>query len=169
GSFAWEHLALVAIERIEIVRGPRAALWGSDAIGGVIQVFTRRTEGFDAALGVGNHDTVAAEAGAGWRDERGGLDLRLGATDAGGVNSTSPDNFGFDPDDDGFVQRNAVLHADLALGAQRLDASAMRRHDDIEFDQGESERRQTQAGLGLDGSFGGAWEHRLAFGALRDT
>jgi vitamin B12 transporter len=169
GSFAWEHLALAAIERIEIVRGPRAALWGSDAIGGVIQIFTRRTDGFDAALSVGNHDTLAAEAGAGWRDERGGIDLRLGATDSGGINAQTPEGFAFDPDDDGFIQRNALLHADLAVGAQRLDASALRRHDDIEFDQGESERRQTQYGAGLDAAFGDDWRHRFALAASRDT
>jgi vitamin B12 transporter len=34
GAFAWEQLNLGQVERIEIVRGPRAALWGSDAIGG---------------------------------------------------------------------------------------------------------------------------------------
>jgi hypothetical protein len=41
GAPDFAHLPLAQIERIEIVRGPRAALWGSDAIGGVIQVFTR--------------------------------------------------------------------------------------------------------------------------------
>jgi len=38
GAFAFENLPLDAIERIEIVRGPRASYWGSDAIGGVIQI-----------------------------------------------------------------------------------------------------------------------------------
>ena len=41
GIFDFAHLPLAQVERIEIVRGPRAALWGSDAIGGVIQMFTR--------------------------------------------------------------------------------------------------------------------------------
>ena len=34
------NISVAQIERVEIVKGPRAALWGSDAIGGVIQIFT---------------------------------------------------------------------------------------------------------------------------------
>jgi vitamin B12 transporter len=169
GSFAWEQLALSQIERIEIVRGPRAALWGSDAIGGVVQIFTRRVDGFETALSVGNHDTYGAEAGAGWRGERGGVDVSLGMVDSGGTNSQNPEGFSFDPDDDGFIYRNALLHADVALGEQRLDAMALRRDNDIEFDQGESETRQSQYGIGLDGALATDWNHRVALAASRDT
>ena len=42
GSMAFEHLAVDQIERIEVVRGPRSSLYGSEAIGGVIHIFTRR-------------------------------------------------------------------------------------------------------------------------------
>ncbi|MDY6994754.1 MAG: TonB-dependent receptor plug domain-containing protein, partial [Pseudomonadota bacterium] len=42
GVVSWQHLPLNQIERIEIVRGPRSSLYGSEAIGGVIQIFTRK-------------------------------------------------------------------------------------------------------------------------------
>ena len=41
-EFQFEHLTTDNIERIEILRGPQSALWGSDAVGGVISVTTRR-------------------------------------------------------------------------------------------------------------------------------
>jgi vitamin B12 transporter len=169
GAFAWEQLNLGQVERIEIVRGPRAALWGSDAIGGVIQIFTRRSDGFDAALRAGNHDSYGVEAGAGWRGERGGIDLRLGFDDARGINAQSPDGFSFDPDDDGNQQRNALLHADLALGAHLLSGQASRRDNRMEFDRGQSDTRQDQYAVALDGALREDWQQHVQVAAMRDT
>ena len=45
GTAAFQHLQPAMIERIEIVRGPRSSLWGSEALGGVIHLFTRRSPG----------------------------------------------------------------------------------------------------------------------------
>ena len=44
GGAPWESIALGQVERIEIVRGPAAAVYGSDAVAGVIQIFTRKGE-----------------------------------------------------------------------------------------------------------------------------
>ena len=60
GTAPWQYLPLDQIERIEIVRGPRSSLYGSEAIGGVIQIFTRRpTEKFQgqAEVGYGTYGT----------------------------------------------------------------------------------------------------------------
>ena len=38
GAVSFQHLPVSEIERIEIVRGPRSSLYGSEAIGGVIQI-----------------------------------------------------------------------------------------------------------------------------------
>jgi vitamin B12 transporter len=50
-EFRWEYLSTSNVERIEIVRGPQSALWGSDAIGGVVHIITRS----DSAPGVGGY------------------------------------------------------------------------------------------------------------------
>lgn len=41
-EFNWAHLPAAGIERIEIVRGPQSALWGSDAVAGVVNIMTRK-------------------------------------------------------------------------------------------------------------------------------
>ena len=66
GTTAFENLPLAQIEKIEIVRGPASSLYGADAIGGVIQIFTKKGEGkprFYAGAGYGTYDTKTAEAG----------------------------------------------------------------------------------------------------------
>ena len=45
GSVQLENLPIAQIERVELVRGPRSSLYGSEAIGGVIQIFTRKGGG----------------------------------------------------------------------------------------------------------------------------
>jgi len=64
-------IAISQIERLEIVKGPRAALWGSDAIGGVIQIFTRRYQSGEhrIALTAGSNSTRDIDASAGFGSE----------------------------------------------------------------------------------------------------
>jgi len=57
GSFDWGNLSTADIERIEIVRGPQSSLYGADAMGGVIQIFTRKGT-------TGNRITGHVEAGS---------------------------------------------------------------------------------------------------------
>jgi len=45
GQFDWGNLSTADIERIEIARGPQSSLYGADAMGGVIQIFTRKGKG----------------------------------------------------------------------------------------------------------------------------
>jgi len=59
--FDFANLPLDQVERIEIVRGPRAAYWGSDAIGGVIQIFTRKPKQFEASVEAGSYGLRGGE------------------------------------------------------------------------------------------------------------
>jgi vitamin B12 transporter len=72
GGAAFQHLAPEMIERIEVVKGPRSSQWGSDAIGGVINIITRRPatglSGEARATG-GSDETWSAALGLGHRGE----------------------------------------------------------------------------------------------------
>jgi vitamin B12 transporter len=66
GVTAFENLPIGQIDKIEILRGPASTLYGQDAIGGVIQIFTKKGEGrlkFNANLGYGAYNTKRADAG----------------------------------------------------------------------------------------------------------
>ena len=169
GAYAWEQLPVEQIERIEVVRGPRAAVWGADALGGVIQIFTRRDATLDAAITAGNHSTWGANGGAGVRGDNGGFGVRVGYLDTRGTNATRPGNFSFDPDKDGYVQRSVGAHGDIALGTQTLSANLLRGDNDVEFDDGESTVRQDTYGVALAGDLSDLWSHRLNVGASRET
>ena len=42
GAYTWEQIPLNQVERVEVVRGPRASVYGSDAIAGVVNFITRK-------------------------------------------------------------------------------------------------------------------------------
>lgn len=66
GTLSLEHIMLDQVERVEVVRGNVSAIYGSGAIGGVIQVFTRQGQGSPkgfAQLEVGSYGSVRASAG----------------------------------------------------------------------------------------------------------
>ncbi len=65
GGPALQHIPLESIERIEVIKGPRSTLYGSDAIGGVINIITRRADedrGF-VAVTAGSFATRTLNAG----------------------------------------------------------------------------------------------------------
>jgi vitamin B12 transporter len=87
GGAAVNNLNPALIERIEIVKGPRSALYGSDAIGGVINVITRRApQGttFQAAAGAGSFATRELSGSAAHRAGEGRIGLEVAARDTDG-------------------------------------------------------------------------------------
>jgi vitamin B12 transporter len=67
GTASWQHLPLDQIERIEIVRGNLSALYGAQAVGGVVQIVTRRARVPQASLAVGSQGAQQAAFAGGAR------------------------------------------------------------------------------------------------------
>jgi vitamin B12 transporter len=180
GAFAFENLPLDAVERVEIVRGPRASYWGSDAIGGVIQIFTRRLDGPLVAASYGTYRSANGTAGYGARSENGGFSLLVGERHVGGFSAT---NSGictvpndpyciFNPDDNQFQNHNIVAQGDYQFGAQTLSASAFRSVGTQSFDNGASDgyshTLDQSMGVNLAGAISDSWTHRLSVGTSRE-
>ncbi len=176
GAFAFEQLPLDTVERIEIVRGPRASYWGSDAIGGVIQIFTRKLDAPRVALGYGSYRDAEGSAGIGHWNGANGYSVIVGARHVGGFSATNPDICNgpddpfcsFDPDDDGFRNRNLAARGAYAIGKQVLSASLYRSQSEVEFDQGNSNVIEQNAAVSLEGSLAENWSHRLSIGNARE-
>lgn len=176
GAFAFEQLPLDTVERIEIVRGPRAGYWGSDAIGGVIQIFTRKLEGPRFALGYGSYNDANGSAGIGHWDGANGYSVQVGARHVGGFSATNrricngPDDpyCIFNPDDDSYRNKNFAGRAAHAFGSQVLSASLYRSQGEVQFDQGYSDVIEQSGGVNLEGALADNWNHRLAFGNSRE-
>ncbi len=112
GAFDFANLLVTDIERIEVLRGSQSTLYGSDAIGGVINIITKRGEGppaFTGRLEGGSHSTFnqAAEiSGA-----QGRFDYRLSVdrfdTDGESITPARNRPVGAGDEDDGYESINA--------------------------------------------------------------
>ncbi|HET7197582.1 MAG TPA: TonB-dependent receptor [Burkholderiales bacterium] len=140
GATALENIPLSQIERIEVVPGELSSLYGSEAIGGVIQIFTRGAvhgPAASASAGIGSFDTSSMT---------GGLQRQLGDTtfsvsagyfDTAGFDATKPAAFGHNADRDPY--RNGSVSAKLAnqwRGGHEIGATVFRSEGTTHFDSG---------------------------------
>ena len=139
GTAALEAIPLDAIDHIEILRGPASNLYGADAIGGVVQVFTRN--GGDAfaahaSAGYGTYRTSAASGGisgaaGAWR-----YALDVGHRQSAGFNAiANPANFSFNDDRDGYRGDDASGSVSFRIAPeQELSARFLKTRLNAQFD-----------------------------------
>ena len=139
GGASFENMPLDRIERIEILRGAASALYGPDAVGGVIQIFTREpTDALQLSANAGLGSDGQRQAGASIRGRDGtiGYSLGLSHEKASGISvAINPAASSYNPDQDSFQ----VSSVDAKLTAQlskehALTLGLMRSSMDYQFD-----------------------------------
>ena len=115
GSTAFENLPLGQIEKIEILRGPATSLYGQDAIGGVIQIFTKKgidgATKFNANFGYGTYDTVRADAGLSGKISSTRFALNASSLKTNSFSAIKTKNTDYDDND---ANRNLAFSGNLA-------------------------------------------------------
>jgi vitamin B12 transporter len=93
GTAAIQNIAPEFVERVEVVKGPRSTLYGSDAIGGVVNVITRGPEDSGSAqAGFGSFDTKSAGFSAGFGGERAGGSVSASWLESDGFPTSTDDS-----------------------------------------------------------------------------
>lgn len=135
GTFAWEQLSPDQIERIEIVRGPHASVYGTDAIGGVIQIFTRKSKQDSIAVSAGSYDTKKYTVSMANSGEKGRSYLTMSSTSSEGFSATNNNNANYNADNDGYqaLSLSTGVERDISDRTQ-IKASAWFNNGRSEFD-----------------------------------
>ncbi|RJS92524.1 TonB-dependent receptor domain-containing protein [Salinisphaera sp. Q1T1-3] len=189
GQAAIQDFPVSQIQRIEIVRGPRSSLYGADAAGGVIQIFTRDGQGsagqgptpYFSATG-GTYDTWKGQAGVSGATPHahynvsmtgaytGGFDACRGrpfASPAGGAGC-----YADQPDDDGYNRVGGSANAGYTFdNGVTVDGHYLRTEADTEYDgttTNGAHSVQEVYGLDLGAPLTAIWRSKLSLSRSRD-
>lgn len=178
GSPAFENIPLDIIERIEIVKGPLSGLYGSDAIGGVIQIFTRKADRprLHANVGFGTDAASALNAGFTTVENKTSVTLNAGYRQVRARSATNADapSFIYNPDRDPYKNSNVSLNITQTLWqGETLSFKAWQSRGTANFDNGPDDNarnRQTLSGIGVssENQIMANWTSRLNIGQTSD-
>lgn len=144
GQTSIQYIPIAQIERIEVVRGPRSSLYGSDAIGGVVQIFTRISseENLTASAGYGSDNTKEMTANYSNGNENSHFSSGVSI-----FNTEGYDFYGYktgfpaptanpaDQDDDSYSNYSLSLNGDHKLtNSLKLSGLFLRSQGENEFD-----------------------------------
>ena len=184
GDSNLQHLNIEQIERVEVLRGSRSVIYGSDAIGGVIQIFTRRGTEQDLQprlhLGFGSQQTWERSLGLSGGDEKTRFNLGASLDETAGIDRTH-ESYPSDSDHDAYRNKSLSLslsHAltdDVEVGANLLDNRGRSEFDNpfgrFDMDTFESVQQQPYSDFNVsslssyvDARVNETWKTRIEFG-----
>ena len=160
GDYDWNALQPEQIERVEVVRGPLASLYGSDAIGGVIQIFTRgQRDGFEVSQTVGSNKTRESSMRlSGGQDTKWSLSANSMGTDGTQMRVTDPLSY---------PTRSANIGLGLSGKLQEgwsynLGLTHSEGHDESHVSAGPSDSRNQVIDLSLEGRMSAVWKQKIS-------
>lgn len=188
GGAALQYLSVEQIERIEVLRGSRSAMYGADALGGVVQIFTRRGEGEGLhpylRLAGGSEGTWERSLGLSGGDGRTRYNLTGSLEETDGIDRTDL-SYASDADHDAFRNRSFSLNLahslsdDLEIGLSAVDQRGKSEYDNPygRFDystylsypaENWSEFSQSSISAYVDANLADSWSSRLELGHSED-
>lgn len=177
GLASLELLNIANIERVEVVRGGRSAIYGSDAIGGVIQIFTRRGAGEPGwqprlSAGIGSHGRVERSLGVSGGDAKTRLDLGLSLDETEGFKRTTLDG------SQDSAYRNKAVNLSLSHRFNervQVGISGLRQSGDTEYDYSlspaafaQDEFELSSASTFVEAQLNPLWTSRFELGHTED-
>lgn len=170
GTFSFQDIPVDMIERIEVVRGPRSALYGSEAIGGVIQIFTRRASNqstLNTSFTTGSRGTYEGFVGSAVSSQDFWMSANLQSQSTDGIDSREGDEV----DKDGFDNQSAHIRAGFRSPALTGEVFWLKNFAESEYDgswTNETEPNQQSAGLDLEYVVTDSYWVNLVAGQSRD-
>ncbi len=180
GSPSLDNLPLSSIERIEIVRGPMSSLYGAGAMGGVVQVFTRRGAAgstSEAKATIGSHGYAQLAGGGLFGSGAFDAAVQLQRTVQTGVSASNPKVLfdQYNDDRDGFRQTGGSLRLGWQpLADWRFELLTLQSRGETQLDDGpgaDARARLTNGvvSLAARGRVSEAWRTRVALAESRDV
>ena len=162
GSFNWGNILLSQIERIEIVRGPRAALYGSDAIGGVIEITTRKDFTPYVSLGYGKYATKELSAGFSGDFGKNHLAINISGEKSDGFSATNEKSGSFNADKDPHNKKGVSLSLSRQFNDRiKAGINLSKNKNKVDYDQGNTDSDLETVSVFMNSDISERWKHEV--------
>jgi vitamin B12 transporter len=171
GSAALQYLPPALIERVEVIKGPRSALYGSDAIGGVVNVVTREAAPgahLEAQAGRGAYSSTEASVLGSVAGDRGSLTAGMQWIDSEGFPTRTTDDT-----DRGFENFSGQIHGRMQLGAVEVglrhwQAAGTSQYSDFFLTPVDQDFRNAVTAADVEFAPAAAWRTHLTLSRMED-